>query len=230
MAKAGDEIVNPRTGQRMVFLETGRETGGQSLRIDTYYPPTGVPEPEHVHPFQVSGAEILSGFLRFRVGGVERLVGVGESITITANTPHHFWNDGEEEARSVQWFRPALKTDRFFESFFGLAQDGKVNEQGFPSLLQLAVSASYFGDEIRLTSPPWPVQRILFGTLAPIGRVFGYRPEYPYLHASTQEFTAGEERPSAARRAMTGSVVVATFVALILFFTLLRHRRRRGGK
>ena len=28
MAKAGDEIANPRTGQRMVFLETGEETGG----------------------------------------------------------------------------------------------------------------------------------------------------------------------------------------------------------
>jgi hypothetical protein len=32
MAKAGDEIVNPRTGQRMVFLETGQETGGPKER------------------------------------------------------------------------------------------------------------------------------------------------------------------------------------------------------
>jgi hypothetical protein len=57
MAKAGDEIVNPRTGQRMVFLKTG----GELVQIDTYNPPTGVPEPKHVHPFQESGAEVLSG-------------------------------------------------------------------------------------------------------------------------------------------------------------------------
>ncbi len=175
MAKTGDEITNPRTGQRMVFLETSKAL----VRIDTYNPPTNVPEPEHVHPFQESGAEVISGSLRFHMNGVERSVKVGESITIPANTPHHFWNDGEEEAHAIQWFRPALKIDRFFESFFGLAQDGKLNEKGLPSLLQMAVGVPYFGDEIRLTSLPWPVQRTLFAVLAPIARMLGYKAEHP---------------------------------------------------
>ena len=94
MAKAGDEIVNPRTGQRMVFLATARETDGELLRIDSYNPPVPPLEPEHVHPLQESGAEVISGSLRFRVGGKERSVKSGESITVPANTPHHFWNDG----------------------------------------------------------------------------------------------------------------------------------------
>jgi quercetin dioxygenase-like cupin family protein len=180
VAKAGDEIVNPRTGQRMVFLETGTETGGELVQIDTHNPPTSVAEPEHVHPFQQSGAEVISGSLRFRVGGKERSVKAGESMTIPANTPHNFWNDGEEEAHAVQWFKPALKIDRFFEMLFGLAQDGKLNEKGLPSLWQMAVSVPYFGDEIRLTSPPWAVQRAIFTVLAPIGRLLGYRAQYPY--------------------------------------------------
>lgn len=50
MVKAGDEIVNPRTGQRMVFLKTGTETGGELLQIDSYNPPNAPLEPEHVHP------------------------------------------------------------------------------------------------------------------------------------------------------------------------------------
>src|SRR5215203_4114138 len=179
MAKAGDEIVNPRTGQRMVFLKTSTETGGELVQIDTYNPPTGVAEPEHVHPFQESGAEVLSGSLRFRIGGEERLVKAGESITIPANTLHFFWNDGEQEAHTVQWFRPALKIDRFFESFLGLAQAGKLDEKGLPSLWQLAVMVPQFGDEIRLTSPPWVVQKSVFGALAPVGRMLGHRPEYP---------------------------------------------------
>jgi quercetin dioxygenase-like cupin family protein len=183
MAKAGDEIVNPRTGQRMVFLKTSSETAGELVQIDTYNPPTGVPEPEHVHPFQESGAEVLSGSLRFRIRGEERSVKAGESITISANTPHHFWNDGEEEAHWIQWFRPALKTERFFETFFGLAQDDKLNEKGLPSLWQMAVSVPYFGDEGRLTSPPWVVQRVIFAVLAPIGRLVGYQAQYPYPRA-----------------------------------------------
>ena len=37
------------------------------------------------------------------------------------------------------------------------------------------------------------------------------------------------ERPQEATRAMIGSVVVATFVAVITFF-IIRRRRRSGGK
>jgi len=77
MAKADDEIFNPRTGQRMIFLETGKETHGELLRNESYNPPTGVAEPEHVHPFQQSGAEVISGSVRFRVGGEERSLGAG---------------------------------------------------------------------------------------------------------------------------------------------------------
>jgi quercetin dioxygenase-like cupin family protein len=203
MARAGDEIVNPRTSQRMVFLKTGEVTNGELVQIDTYNPPTGVPEPEHVHPFQESGAEVISGSLRFRVGGEVRSVKAGESITIPANTPHHFWNDGEEEAHFIQWFRPALKIDRFFETLFGLAHDGKLNDKGLPSLLQLAVSVPYFGDEIRLTSPPWAVQRVIFGVLAPIGRLLGYRAQYPYPRAKTHknhpDFTPHHQTDSTRR-------------------------------
>ena len=101
MAKVGDEIVNPHTRQRMVFLETRTETGGQLLRIDSFNPASTPVEGEHVHPFQESGAEVITGSLRFRVGGEERSVKAGESITIPANTPHDFWNDGEEEAHAV---------------------------------------------------------------------------------------------------------------------------------
>ena len=98
--------------------------GWSSLRLagsfyasTPYNPPSAPLESEHVHPFQESGAEVISGSLRFRVGGEERSVKAGESITIPVDTPHHFWNDGEEVAHSVQWFKPALKIDRFFETY-----------------------------------------------------------------------------------------------------------------
>lgn len=233
MAKVGDEIVNPRTGQRMVFLQTGQESGGDLVRIDTYNPPTSptsAPEPDHVHPYQESGAEVLSGSLRFHINGEERSVRAGESITIPANTPHHFWNDGEEEAHFVGWFCPALKIDRFFETFFGLAQDDKLNEKGLPSLLQLAVMVPRFGDEIRLSSPPWAAQRAIFGMLAPVGRARGYREEYPYPHHGGPQVpqASGEERRPATSRKM--GVVVACVLALLFALFLLRRRGRSNGR
>lgn len=119
-------IENARTGQRMVFLTERSDL----LEIDTVNPPSAIREPEHVHPVQESGARVISGSLRFSVDGRDRTVGPGESITIPANTPHHFWNDGEGDARAVQWFRPALRTRAFFETLFALARDGKLDGKG----------------------------------------------------------------------------------------------------
>jgi quercetin dioxygenase-like cupin family protein len=231
VAKAGDEIFNPRTRQRMIFLQTGKETGGELLRIDSHNPPTGVAEPEHVHPFQQSGAEVLSGTLRFRIDGEERSVEAGESITIPANTPHFFWNDGDGEAHAVQWFRPALKIDRFFESFFGLAQDGKLDEKGLPSLWQLAVMVPHFGNEIRLTSPPWVVQRSLFGALAPVGRMLGHQSEYPYPYGGRgEEPSAAEGEQALASSGSRRGAVGVTVIAFIVLVALLLWQRRRGSR
>jgi quercetin dioxygenase-like cupin family protein len=165
------EIFNPRTGQRMRFLETGPEL----LRIESVNPPSAVAEPEHVHPRQESRAEVVAGTLLFVVDGEERRVGPGESITIPAGVPHHFLNNGDEDAVSLQEFRPALRTREFFEEFFGLAQRGELDERGMPSLLRLAVLAPAFADEIRVVSPPWPVQRAAFAVLGPIARLRGHR-------------------------------------------------------
>jgi len=231
MAKAGEEISNPRTGQRMIFLQTGKETNGELLRNESYYPPAGDAEPEHTHPFQESGAEVISGSLRFRVGSEERSLKAGESITIPANTPHFFWNDGDEEAHFIGWFRPALKIDGFFESFFGLAQDGMLGEKGLPPMLQLAVMVPHFADEIRLTSPPWVVQRAVFGVLAPVGRMFGHRPEYPYPYGGRREepYAAKREQALASSGTSRGAVG-GTVIAVILLVCLLLWQRRRGSR
>src|SRR4051794_25491060 len=145
------------------------------LEIDTINPPSEIREPEHVHPKQQSGARVISGELRWNVAGEERSVPSGESITIPAGTPHHFWNPRQEDSHAVQWFRPALNTRAFFETLFALARDGKLKEDGMPPLLQLAVMVPEFGDEIRPMSPPWPVLRTVTAALAPVARARGYR-------------------------------------------------------
>jgi quercetin dioxygenase-like cupin family protein len=174
MGQTEEQIQNPRTGQRMRFRQTAAETKGALLQIESVNPPTGVAEPEHVHPRQESRAEVVTGTLRFVVAGEERRLGPGDAITIPAGTPHYFVNDGEADAVSIQEFRPALRTADFFRAFFKLAEQGKLDAHGMPSLLTLAILAPGFADEIRAVSPPWPVQRVAFALLAPIARLRGH--------------------------------------------------------
>ncbi len=171
MANVDQHIVNPRTGQEMTFIELSDEL----LRIDSINPPGPEREPLHVHPRQESGAEVIAGSLVFEVDGKESRLGVGDSISIPANTPHRFWAEGEEPAHSVQFFRPALDIASFFETFFALAQQGKLDKKGFPRPMQLALTVPEFGEEIRPVSPPWFVLRAFAALLGPFARRRGLR-------------------------------------------------------
>ncbi len=103
-----------------------------------------------------------------------------------AGTPHTFGNAGPSAARFRAEDRPALQSEGFFETYFGLAQDGKLNPRtGLPPLLHLAVVLHHYRDEIVLARPPRLVQRVLFGLLAPIGRLRGYRVPYPCRDGAT---------------------------------------------
>jgi mannose-6-phosphate isomerase-like protein (cupin superfamily) len=179
MPRTGDRIENARTGQRMTFLITAEDSGGELVRIDSYNPPSPF-EPVHIHPEQVSSVEVLSGSLLFVVRGREVRLGPGSRLEIPRGAPHTFRNEGPEEAHSIQEFRPALRIAEFFETLFMLAQRGELTAGGMPSALQCALSVPAFGREIRLASPPWLVQRLGLAPLAPLARLRGLRPAYPW--------------------------------------------------
>lgn len=68
MARRGDVVENPMTGERVTFLETASDTGGELLRFEYVLPPR-FSIPEHVHPRQEERHEVLSGTLTGRGGG-----------------------------------------------------------------------------------------------------------------------------------------------------------------
>jgi mannose-6-phosphate isomerase-like protein (cupin superfamily) len=179
MLRTGDQIENARTGQRMKFVVTAEDSGGELLRLEEHSPP-GPFEPMHIHPGQNEHGEVLSGSLLFMVKGREVRVNAGERIEIPANTPHTFRNDGQDEVEWIGEFRPALRITEFFETLFVLSQRGELDESGMPSLLQIAVSAPVFAREIRLASPPWAIQRLALAPLAPLARLRGLQPGYAW--------------------------------------------------
>lgn len=184
MVKPGDVLEHPVTRERIVFRKTARDTNGSLLQGDLYLQPGGFVAAEHIHPLQDEHFEVISGTLRGRIAGKESTTGPGEKVVVTAGTPHVWWNSGNDEMHVLVEFRPALRTETFFETFFGLAQDGKVNPKtGLPNPLYLAVLMRAYRNELILARPPRLVQTLLFGLLAPIGRLVGYEAEYPYPYS-----------------------------------------------
>jgi mannose-6-phosphate isomerase-like protein (cupin superfamily) len=179
MLRTGDCIENVRTGQRITVLTTAEDSAGELFRMDSSNPP-GLFEPVHVHPEQESSTEVLSGSLLFVVRGREVRLGPGSSVVIRPGTPHTFRNEGPEDAHWIGEFRPALRIAEFFETLFELARRGDLNDRGLPSMLQLSLSVPAMGREIRLASPPWPVQRLALAPFAPLARLRGLRPTYPW--------------------------------------------------
>lgn len=181
MATKGNTIINQITGQRITFVQTARDTNGASMVMDEYVPANGLVDQEHVHPRQEETFSVLAGTMEFYVAGETRKASAGESVVVPAGVPHAFANKGDGEAVMRVTYRPALNTEGFFEAFFGLSQDGKMDPKtGLPNLLQIAVLAQAYRKEIAFGGIPVLVQRILFGALAPIGRLLGYRADYPY--------------------------------------------------
>jgi quercetin dioxygenase-like cupin family protein len=184
MAQSGDVLEHPVTGEKIIVLQTARDTGGALFQMDVCGRPGAFVAAAHIHPRQSEYFTVLSGTMRGCIAGKELVKIAGEEFLIPAGTPHVWWNGGEDELHMCIEVRPALKTENFFESFFGLAQDGKVNRKtGLPNLLQTAVSLRAFQNEILLARPPRLVQTLLFGALASIGKLLGYKGEYPYPHA-----------------------------------------------
>jgi quercetin dioxygenase-like cupin family protein len=180
MAQPGDELHNPKTGQHLIFRRTTAETGGEILEVESVYPP-GSDEPiPHFHPNQTEEFEILAGQVGVRIDGEERRLSPGERLTIAPGQVHTFWNARDDEEARVVWRTiPALKTETFFETLWGLARDGRTNAKGAPGLQQFAVLAQEYDDEFRLPRPSRAIQKLVFGVVAPIARRRGYRARYP---------------------------------------------------
>ena len=179
MTKCGEVLENPRTGQRIIFCQTSGDTDGELLEVESVYTkPSPSRPPAHYHPAQEEIFRVLAGELHAAIGGRKRTLREGETLVVLEGARHEMW--AEEGGVRVNWqIRPALRTEAFFETVFGLAAEGKVNEKGVPNLLQSAVIAQACSDEFRLAQPPWPMQQVLFAVLAPVGRLLGYTSRYP---------------------------------------------------
>lgn len=170
MARSGESVDSPRTGERIEFRRTAADTRGEVLEVELMMSPHAKGPVLHVHPRQSERFEVVGGAARVRRGLHRHTLLAGESLVVPAGTLHRIWNDSAAETRVLIEFRPALNTETFFENAFEVLRDhGPLR-----GALELATLAWHYRDEM-VPTPAVPV----VAALAALGRALGYRPRHP---------------------------------------------------
>ena len=179
MAKTGDVIANPSTGEEFTIRRSAAETNGEVLDAVITIKAGAPGPPGHIHPVVEERLKMVGGTLEVEIDGERRTLKAGDEFVVEPGMAHKLWNEGEEDASFEAEIRPALRMETFIETIFGLARDGKVNKAGRPNMLQAAVLLNEYSEEFRLAGVPAIAQTVLFGALAPVGKLFGYKARYP---------------------------------------------------
>jgi len=179
--QVGEVWENPRTRERATILELPHQNPERRVVAELLARVGARVVGEHHHPAIVERFTVLDGELTVKRGGKTSILRRGEAATVEPNAWHDWWNAGDRDARVRVEVTPGERFAHMIETFFGLARLGYTDAKGMPHPLQLALCASEFADVIIFRSPPLPVQRALFGALAPLARWRGYRATYPQL-------------------------------------------------
>lgn len=183
------EILENPVSKERIILRPG-EPG--VFRIEEQVPIDAIRPPRHLHRSQHERFEVLQGEATIEIGKDHHVLGVGSSLTVEPGTPHTWWNSGDDELRMLTEFRPAGNMQSFFETFCGIAQEGRANANGGPPFLQVVASASHW--DSYLAGPPVVLQRTLFTVLRPLAHVRGYRACYDRFRA--QQPFATQQAPA----------------------------------
>lgn len=178
MAYKNKTITNPKTGQTIKFIQTAKDTGGRLLEMESKFKANSTEPPLHYHPRQEEDFSLITGELTVKINGVVKTYTAGDKFHVPKNTPHSMWNASDSPAILNWKVTPALNTEYFFENSIGLAHDGKTNERGMPSFLQVALLANEYSNIVRFSKPPFIIQKIVFSLLAPFAWLAGYRATY----------------------------------------------------
>ncbi len=176
MARSGDTIEIPATGERFVFLQTSAETDGELLELEFHVNPGGFSARPHVHWDVEERVKVVSGRVLATIDGQEHALGPGELAVVPVRQAHSVDVAGEEPAVFLVEVAPPRDYETMFETIFGLYRDGKISADGRGNLLQDAVLARRH--EGYLAGPPVFVQRPVLMLLAALGRLFGFRARY----------------------------------------------------
>jgi mannose-6-phosphate isomerase-like protein (cupin superfamily) len=168
----------PVTGEWVFGLVLAKDTRGEFERGAGVFPTGNAGPAEHYHPTYDEHFDIVQGEFIFTVNGQDQRIGAGEQVLVKKGTPHRFRCIGAGYGAAVVETRPAARIGEVITTLFGMAHEGALTPQGQPKLLQAMVIGSEYADDTVFTNPPPSIAIPMAKTLAPLGRLLGYRPSY----------------------------------------------------
>ncbi|MDQ6900011.1 MAG: cupin domain-containing protein [Candidatus Dormibacteraeota bacterium] len=139
--RTGKVIQNLHSGERIVLLRTGAETGGRLILFELHLAFGGRVPAGHLHPEQEERFTVLEGRVRFRLERHSIIAAVGETVVVLPGVAHSFANAGAAPARVLVEARPALHMEELLET---AAQLGAM-----PGPVELALFLREFEREVR---------------------------------------------------------------------------------
>jgi mannose-6-phosphate isomerase-like protein (cupin superfamily) len=128
MARAGETIVNPITGEAITWSRVDDDV----LAWEDVWTRPGHRAAPHVHPRMEERWHVIRGQAAFRIGEEERVLGPGDEIAAPPGVAHAAWNPTAAPVRLHVTMTPALRWAEVVETLFGWAQDGRTDASGTP--------------------------------------------------------------------------------------------------
>lgn len=167
------------TGERITWRSTAASSAGELVAFELVIAAGASVAAPHRHLRQQERFVVEHGTVGVEVAGARRDATPGEAVVVAVGAPHRWWNGGDGEAVVRVELRPALDTETFFETFFGLGRDGATNARGMPGMLAVAALHAQHGAAMPvLAGPPAILQRVALTMLAPIAALCGRRAVY----------------------------------------------------
>jgi uncharacterized cupin superfamily protein len=173
----GKTYVNKVSGETFILRRTTLEDKGY-LEFDFILTPNGFVGTEHIHLNQDEKFKVISGKLNMIVDGKNFVLNAGEEYTVKRGLAHRVWNEGKDTSRSVVSFTPGNNFEIFLITLCGLANDGKTDNKGQPSFMQIMMLVNKY--EVYISGPPIFLQKTLSFMLAPIAYLRGNKNYYPH--------------------------------------------------
>jgi mannose-6-phosphate isomerase-like protein (cupin superfamily) len=144
---AGRKVyLNPVIGDKLVFLNTARETGGAYTLVEIELAPGGGNIP-HIHRAFSEMFIPLEGTLQVRNGNQQLHLHPGQTHTVPPGTPHCFGNPSDKPIRFQVELRPGHEGfENSLKIANGLACDGLTNGKGVPRNLAHLSVVGILGD------------------------------------------------------------------------------------
>ena len=165
------ESMDSDHGNRCKWHLTTTQTGGRLARVEMWIRPGGGALIEHTHRRSEARFELLAGWMGLELGGRRRTLAAGDGATVPPGMPHRWRAEGDTELHFLAELAPPLRVELMTETLCRLARRGKTDRNGQPRLLDLAVFAREFEDELEVSRLPRPLQRPLFAALAGVARL-----------------------------------------------------------